>query len=194
VSTLGSSKNSRIKEILGYVQCWLAVSMYDMVRYNRSIWRVIFSVHAPSTLTAAGGGARVRKTRPRMCCPRSAQTLRKVFAIYGSETAEVVPGRTSWLVVEVRPVRSAGFASLSCPNLSSALAYTCPRRPSFDFCTRIATTGAEFVRQLTNASSRQTLSFAALCFPEADCFREASCIANLQRSWNKLPAHQSLHS
>jgi hypothetical protein len=58
-------------------------------------------------------------------------------------------------------VRSAGRASLSCPWPSSALPYTFPSRPSFDFCKRIVTTWA-FARQLTNASSRQTLSLAGI--------------------------------
>jgi hypothetical protein len=59
-------------------------------------------------------------------------------------------------------VRSAG-RSLSCPTHSSALPYTFPCSPSFDFCTRIVTIGASvFVRQLTNARSRQALSFAGI--------------------------------
>jgi hypothetical protein len=80
------------------------------------------------------------------------------------------------------PVRSAGRASLSRPRPSSALPYTFPCRPSVNFCTRIFTTGT-FVRQLTNASSRQTLSFAGIRVSGAYARRLLTDYSSMVKAW-----------
>jgi hypothetical protein len=79
-------------------------------------------------------------------------------------------------------VRCAGRASLSCPRSSLALPYTFPCRPSFDFCTRIFTTGA-FARQLTNASPRQTLSFAGIRVSAACARRLLTDYSSVVMEW-----------